>query len=83
MRLLNLFSDFVQTNLSAENIIFNMLLFESYYKDNPIKFKKYSFLSQINKAIENDENLSEEEEERDDKNEKEEKDKFLLRINEE
>ena len=83
MRLLNLFSDFVQTNLSAENIIFNMLLFESYYKDNPIKFKKYSFLNQINKVIENDENLCEEEEESDDKNEKKEKTISLVHINEE
>jgi len=83
MRLLNLFSDFVQTNLSAENIIFNMLLFESYYKDNPIKFKKYSFLNQINKVIENDKNLCEEEEESDDKNEKKEKAISLVHINEE
>ena len=83
MRLLNLFSDFVQTNLSAENIIFNMLLFESYYKDNPIKFKKYSFLNQINKVIENDKNLCEEEEESDDKNEKKEKTISLVHINEE
>ena len=80
MRILNLCSDFVQTNLSAENIIFNMLLFESYYKDNPIKLKNNSFLNQINKDIGNDE-ISEEEE-NDDKNEKKEEAESLIHMNE-
>ena len=80
MRILNLCSDFIQTNLSAENIIFNMLLFESYYKDNPIKLKNNSFLNQINKDIGNDE-ISEEEE-KDDKNEKKEEAESLIHMNE-
>ena len=79
MRILNLCSDFVQTNLSDENIIFNMLLLESYYKDNPIKLKNNSFLNQINKDIGNDE-ISEEEE-NDDKNEKKEEDQSLIHLN--
>ena len=54
MKILNLCNDFVQNYLSAENIIFNMILFENYYKDNPIKIKKNSYLSEIEKEIEPD-----------------------------
>ena len=54
MRILNLCSDFVQTYLSAENIIFNMILFESYYKNNPIKYNTNSFLNKIDKEIESE-----------------------------
>ena len=54
MRILNLCSDFVQTYLSAENIIFNMILFESYYKNNPIEYNTNSFLNKIDKEIESE-----------------------------
>ena len=54
MKILNLCNDFVQNYLSAENIIFNMILFENYYKDNPIKIKKNSYLNEIEKEIEPD-----------------------------
>ena len=54
MKILNLCSDFVKTYLSAENIIFNMILFESYYKNNPIKYEKNSYLKQINMEIKDD-----------------------------
>ena len=63
MKIINLCSDFVQTYLSAENIIFNMLLFESYYSDNPIKFNKNSYINKIDNEIEN-ENIYEDEEEK-------------------
>ena len=52
MKILNLCNDFVQNYLSAENIIFNMILFENYYKDNPIKIKKNIYLNKIEKEIE-------------------------------
>ena len=54
MKILNLCNDFVQNYLSAENIIFNMILFENYYKDNPIKIKKNSYLNDIEKEIDPD-----------------------------
>jgi len=54
MKILNLCNDFVQNYLSAENIIFNMILFESYYEENPIKFKKNFYLSEILNEIEPD-----------------------------
>ena len=54
MKILNLCNDFVQNYLSAENIIFNMILFESYYKDNPINFKNNTYLSEIEKMVKPD-----------------------------
>ncbi len=47
MKILNLSSDFVKTYLSAENIIFNMILLESYCKENPIKYNKNPYLNKI------------------------------------
>jgi len=54
MKILNLCNDFVQNYLSVENIIFNMVLFENFYKDNPIKFKENLYLNQIKQEIEPD-----------------------------
>ena len=51
MKILNLCNDFVQDYLSSENIIFNMILFESYYKDNPIMLKENSYLKKIEYEI--------------------------------
>ena len=51
LKILNLCSDFIKTYLSAENIIFNMILFENYYKDNTIKININSYLDKIDKAI--------------------------------
>ena len=36
MKILNLCKDLVEEYLSAENIIFNSILFERFYEDNPI-----------------------------------------------
>ena len=55
LKILNLCSDFVRTYLSAENIIFNMILFENYYNDNPIKYMNNYYLNKIDKEIENKE----------------------------
>ena len=52
-KILNLCSDFIRTYLSVENIIFNMILFENYYKENPIKYNYNSYLNNIDKEIEN------------------------------
>ena len=54
MKILNICNDFVENYLSAENIIFNMILFENYYKDNPIKFNENSYLNKIEREIEPD-----------------------------
>ena len=54
MKILNLCNDFVQNYLSVEKIIFNMVLFENFYKDNPIKFKENLYLNQIKQEIEPD-----------------------------
>ena len=88
MRILNLCSDFVQTYLSAENITFNMILFENYFKDIPIKFSDNSFLNKINKEIENEkiigeEEKNEEEKNEGDKNENKEEDESLITLNSE
>ena len=68
MKILNLSSDFVKTYLSAENIIYNMILFENYYKNNDIQFSKNSYFNQIEKEIESelieDENKEEEKKEK-------------------
>ena len=68
MKILNLSSDFVKKYLSAENIIYNMILFENYYKNNDIQFSKNSYLNQIEKEIESelieDENKEEEKKEK-------------------
>ena len=53
MKILNLCNDFIKTYLSPENIIFNIILFENYYKDNPIKYNDNSYLNNIEKEIEN------------------------------
>ena len=73
MRILNLSSDFVHTYLSAENIIFNMILFESYYKDNPIKLNENTYLKKIYKEIENEKIIEKEESDDIEKNEEEKK----------
>ena len=52
MKILNLCNEFVQNYLSAENIIFNMVLFENYYKENPIRIISNYHLDQIEKEIE-------------------------------
>ena len=52
MKILNSCSDFVESYLSAENIIFNMILFENFYKDNPIKYYNNPFLNKIDLEIE-------------------------------
>jgi len=54
MKILNLCNDFVQNYLSAENIIFNMILFESNNEENPIKFKENCYLNKILNEIEPD-----------------------------
>ena len=70
-KILNLCSDFIQTYLSAENIIFNMILFESFYKDNPINLNENSYLNNIDKIIENEKKFEEEEEKSEDKKKEE------------
>ena len=72
MRILNLCSDFIKTYLSAENIIFNMILFENYYKDNPIRFNENFYLNQIDKEIEIEKIIGEEKNEEDENEIKEE-----------
>ena len=52
IKILNLCNDFVQNYMSVENIIFNMVLFENFYKDNHIRFKDNSYLNQIDREIE-------------------------------
>ena len=54
MKILNLCNDFVKNYLSVENIIFNMILFENFYKENPIKFKGNMLLNEIKQEIEPD-----------------------------
>ena len=73
MKILNLCSDFVHTYLSAENIIFNMILFESYYKDNPIKLNENTYIKKIYKEIENEKIIEKEESDDIEKNEEEKK----------
>ena len=73
MKILNLCSDFVHTYLSAENIIFNMILFESYYQDNPIKLNENTYLKKIYKEIENEKIIEKEESDDIEKNEEEKK----------
>jgi len=52
MKILNLCDEFVKEYLSADNIIFNSILFESYYKDNPIiNIKENVKLKQIEKEL--------------------------------
>ena len=48
MKILNLCDEFVKEYLSADNIIFNSILFERYYKDNRIINSK---LKQIEKEL--------------------------------
>jgi hypothetical protein len=52
MKILNLCDEFVKEYLSADNIIFNSILFERYYKDNPIiNSKENEKLKQIEKEL--------------------------------
>ena len=51
MKILNSCSDFVETYLSAENIIFNTILFENYYKNNYIKYNNNYYLNRIEQNI--------------------------------
>ena len=51
MKILNLCNNFVLEYLSAENIIFNSILFESFYEDNPIKLKSNQYLKEIENEI--------------------------------
>ena len=37
MKMLNLCNQFVIEHMSAENLIFNSILFEKYYEENPIQ----------------------------------------------
>ena len=37
MKILNLCNQFVIEHMSAENLIFNSILFEKYYEENPIR----------------------------------------------
>ena len=71
LKILNSCSDFVETYLSAENIIFNTILFENYYKN--IKYNNNSYLKKIDKDIGGnileDENNDEDEINDNDKNE--------------
>ena len=59
MKILNLCDNFVRDYLSADNIIFNMLLFEQYYEENPIPFKTIKYLKELNLETENQENKEE------------------------
>jgi len=81
MKILNLCSDFVQTYLSAENIIFNMILFENFYKDNPIKFTENSYLNKIDKDIESENIIKEEKENAEEKKEIKEEGESLIPVN--
>lgn len=52
MKILNLCDEFVKEYLSADKIIFNSILFERYYKDNPIiNSKENEKLKQIEKEL--------------------------------
>ena len=77
IKILQICSDFIQTYLSAENIIFNILLFESYYKNNPIKLSSNYYLNKINMEIENKEIFGEDENEEDKKDEKDVKEELI------
>ena len=77
IKILQICSDFIQTYLSAENIIFNILLFESYYNNNPIKLSSNYYLNKINMEIENKEIFGEDENEEDKKDEKDVKEELI------
>ena len=51
MKILNSCSDLVETYLSAENLIFNTILFENYYKNNYIKYNNNYYLNRIEQNI--------------------------------
>ena len=54
MKILNLCNDLVQEYLSAENIIFNSILFERFYEDNPINVNETQILKELeNEMFEN------------------------------
>ena len=54
MRILNLCNKFVREHMSAENLIFNSILFEKFYEENPIRnFQQMEDLKEIEKEIYN------------------------------
>jgi hypothetical protein len=54
MKILNLCNDLVEEYLSAENIIFNSILFERFYEDNPINVNETQNLKELeNEMFEN------------------------------
>ena len=58
MKILNLCKDLVSEHLSAENIIFNSILFERFYEDNPINVKDMPSLKELeNEMFENNKEM--------------------------
>ena len=53
IKILNLCNKFVQEHMSAENLIFNSTLFESYYEENPIRNIHNEDLKEIEKELYN------------------------------
>ena len=54
MRILNLCNEFVREYMSAENLIFNSILFEKFYEENPIRnIQQIEGLNEIEKEIYN------------------------------
>ena len=54
MKILNLCNNFVREHMSAENLIFNSILFEKYYEENPIRnFHHIEGLKEIEKELYN------------------------------
>ena len=76
MKILNSCSDLVETYLSAENILFNMILFENYYKENPITYNENSYLNKIYLEIE-DQNIFGDNEKNEEKGKKEESETLI------
>ena len=61
MNILNLCNNFVKEYLSVENIIFNMVLFERFYEDNPINILTINSLKEIEKELNNKNEYNEKE----------------------
>ena len=54
MKILNLCNEFVREYMSAENLIFNPILFEKFYEENPIlNIQQIEGLKEIEKEIYN------------------------------
>ena len=51
MKILNTCNDFVMKYLSAENIIFNNILFEKFYEENYIDISKIKIFNDIEKEM--------------------------------